>query len=62
MGCPSMDIWYFLGGVVKQRILPTSTSRSSWILELQRNLMFAASSVVIVRSESFSMDSWVKVL
>ena len=47
---------------MKYMILPTSSSRSSWSVELQRNLMFATSSGVIVRSEIFSMDSWVKVL
>ena len=51
-----------VGGVVKQGILPTSTSSSSWIVELQRNLIFAASSGVIFRSERFSMESWEKVL
>ena len=45
---------------MKQRIFPTYTSRSPWSLELQRNLMFAASSGVIMRSEIFSMDSWVR--
>ena len=43
----------FVGGVLKQRIFSTYTSRSPWSLELQRNLMFAASSGVIMRSEIF---------
>ena len=45
---------------MKERRLPTSFSRSSWGVGLQINLMFAASSVVIVRSESFSVKSWEK--
>ena len=52
----------FVVGVLKQRIFPTSSSRSSWGVALQRYLMFANSSGVIVRIESLSMDSWGKVL
>ena len=52
----------FVGGVMKQMRFPKYSSRSSWSVELQRNLMFATSSGVIVRSESFSMDSWEKFL
>ena len=61
-GVPLWIVNIFLGGVMKQMRLPTSYSRSSWSMELQRNLMFATSSGVIVRSESFSMESWEKVL
>ena len=61
-GVPLWIVSTFLGGVMKYMILPTSYSRSSWSVELQRNLMFATSSDVIVRSESFSMESWEKVL
>ena len=61
-GVPLWIVNMFLGGVMKYMIFPTSSSRSSWSVELQRNLMFATSSGVIVRSESFSMDSWEKFL
>ena len=47
----------FVGDVSEQRRFPTSFYRSSWSVVLQRNLMFAASSDVSVRSESFSMES-----
>ena len=52
----------FIGGVMKRMIFQTSSSRSSWSVEFQRNLMFATSSGVIVRSESFSMEPWEKFL
>ena len=61
-GVPLWMVNMFLGGVMKQMRLPTSSSRSSWSVELQKNLMFATSYDVIVRSESFSMESWQKVL
>ena len=61
-GVPLWIVNMFLGGVMKQMIFPTSSYRSSWSVELQRNLMFATSSDVIVRIESFSMESWEKVL
>ena len=47
----------FVGGVVKKRRFPAYSSRSSLGAELQRNLMFSASSVVIVRWDSLLMDS-----
>ena len=46
----------FAGGVVKQRRFPTSSSRSSCSVELQRNLIFDASYGVILISESLSME------
>ena len=61
-GVPLWIVNMFLGGVMKHMIFPTSSSRSSWGVELQRNLMFATSSDVIVRIDSFSMESWEKVL
>ena len=61
-GVPIWIVNMFLGGFMKQMRLPTSSSRSSWSVELQRNLMFATSSGVIVRSESFSLESWEKFL
>ena len=47
---------------MKQMRLPTSYSIYSWSVELQINPMFSTSYGVIVRSESFSMESWEKVL
>ena len=61
-GVPLWMVNMFLGGVMKQMILPTSYSRYSWSVKLHRNPMFATSYGVIVRSESFSMESWEKVL
>ena len=47
----------FMGGVVKKRRFPEYSSRYYLGAELQRNLMFSGSSVVIVRWESLLMDS-----
>ena len=44
-------------GVVKKRRFPEYSYRSSLGAELQRNLMFSPSYVVIVRWESLFMDS-----
>ena len=52
----------FVGGVEKRRSLPTSSSRSSWGVELQRDLMSAASSGVIVIWARLSMASREKFL
>ena len=57
-----MNRGYFFGDVPKQRIFTTPFSRSSWSVVLQRNLMFAASFGVIVRSDSLSKKSWDNVL
>ena len=63
LGCgKGFDLLGRAPGVVKQRRLPTSSSRYSCGVELQRNLIFAASSGVIVRWESLSMESWGKFL
>ena len=56
-GVPLYIAGIFVEGFVKQRILPTSSSRYSLSVELKRNLMFAASSSVIVKSKSFSIES-----
>ena len=48
---------FFVAGVVKKRRFPTYYSRYSWGVELQRNLMFSTSSVVIVRWESLMVAS-----
>ena len=47
-------------GMFSQRRLPTSFYRYSWSVVFQRNLMFAASSGVIVKSKTLSMESWEK--
>ena len=61
-GGSSINNGYFFGDVPKQIRSPTSFSRSPCSVVLQRNLMFAASSGVILRSESLSMDYWGKIL
>ena len=61
-GVPLWIVSTFLGGVMKQMRLPTSYSRYSWSVELQRNPLFATSYGIIVRSKSFSMEFWEKVL
>ena len=50
-GVPLWIVGIFVGDDVKQRRLPKSSSRFSWCVELQRNLMSAISSGVLVRSE-----------
>ena len=47
----------FVGGVVKKRRFQNYNFRSSWGMELQRNLMFSPSSVVIVIWESLVVAS-----
>ena len=61
-GGPLLISGLFVGDVSKHRRFPTSFSRSYWSVVLQRNLMFAASSGIIVRSDILSMESCEKVL
>ena len=58
-GLEGGDLWIaglVLRGFVKKRSFTTSSFRCSWFVELHRNLMFAASYVVIVIWERLSMD------